>query len=319
VPISNQRPSAVLSRPGPIGFRVSAMSPAPDWQALDSVWAAAGQSGAFDAGWMSDHLQDVTRERGGAAFEAVAAAAALAHRVPGMWIGVAVFANTFRNPQLLAKSATVIDNVTAGRFVLGLGAGWHVGEHDAFGLPLRTPRERMDRLESSLRALRALFSPAAAAPPGVTLDDAHYPLARAIMEPRPIRPGGPVLWLGGQGPRGMALAARYADGWPMPGNRPGDVDYFAQKRDALCRALEAEGRDPDDFTFAAQVECGAASAADVRQALELARAFIGAGANHLILAVSAAAGSDVIQKTAALVARPLREGWSVSAAASDSR
>ena len=90
----------------------------------------------FDAGWMSDHLSDAGRERNGPAFESLTMAAALARRVPGKWVGIAVLANTFRHPALLAKSATVLDNVTGGRFILGLGAGWHEGEHDAFGIPL---------------------------------------------------------------------------------------------------------------------------------------------------------------------------------------
>jgi alkanesulfonate monooxygenase SsuD/methylene tetrahydromethanopterin reductase-like flavin-dependent oxidoreductase (luciferase family) len=303
-------------RPGPIGFRVSAMSPAPDWQALDSVWAAAGETEAFDAGWMSDHLTDISRP-GGPAFEAVAAAAALAHRVGGLWIGVAVFANTFRHPQVLAKSAAVIDNATGGRFVLGMGAGWHVGEHEAFGLALGTPRERMDRLESALRVVSALFSPAAAEPPGVTIDDVHYPLRGATMQPAPARAGGPPIWLGSQGPRGIGLAVRYADGWPMPGNRPGDVGYFAEKRDTICRALEAAGRDPTRFGFAAQIECDV-SPAGARRTRELARAFIDAGANHLILALPAAGGGDGVRKAATLVAGPLREDWTASVARSGS-
>ena len=92
--------------------------------------------------------------------------------------------------------------------------------------------------------LTALFSDAARRAPGVTLDDPFYPLDGATNEPGPVRPGGPPIWLGGQKTRGIALAARYAEGWPMPGNRPGDVDYFALKRDEIARALEARGPRP---------------------------------------------------------------------------
>ena len=125
------------SRPGLVGFRISASeSTGLDWSRIDETWALAGDLGVFDAGWMSDHLSDAVRERNGPAMESLTTVAALAHRVPGKWIGIAVAANTFRHPALLAKSATVIDNVTGGRFILGLGAGWHEGEHDAFGIPL---------------------------------------------------------------------------------------------------------------------------------------------------------------------------------------
>lgn len=293
------------TRPGQIGFRISAMSPAADWQTLDGAWAAAGETGAFDAAWISDHLSDASRERGGPAFETVATVGALAHRVPGHWIGVVVFANTFRHPAVLAKSATVMDNVTGGRFVLGLGAGWHVGEHEAFAIPLGSPRERVARLESSLRVLQALFSPDARAAPGVTLEEGDFPLRGATVEPAPLRTGGPAIWVGGQGPRAIELVARFAEGWPMPGNRPGDVAYFRRKRDEIRRALESAGRDADDFTFAAQVHC---RPGDGREpALEEARAFLEAGADHLILAVPADTGADGVRRLASDVARPLRD------------
>jgi alkanesulfonate monooxygenase SsuD/methylene tetrahydromethanopterin reductase-like flavin-dependent oxidoreductase (luciferase family) len=186
----------------------------------------------------------------------------------------------------------------------GLGAGWHVGEHEAFGIPLPEPRERFDRLESSLRVIEALFSPAAAALPGVTVDDRHHPLRGATNEPGPLRPGGPPVWLGVGGPRGIALAARYAQGWPMPGNRPGDVAYFAEGRDRIRRALEVVGRDPDGFTYAAQLSCGS-TPAERGDALRTARAFVAAGANHVILGLPARAAPDGIDDVAHEVAEPL--------------
>jgi alkanesulfonate monooxygenase SsuD/methylene tetrahydromethanopterin reductase-like flavin-dependent oxidoreductase (luciferase family) len=293
------------SRPGPIGFRISATaSVGLDWQTLDAMWARAGEFAAFNAGWISDHLSDASQERGGVAFEAFTTLAALAHHVPGRWLGVAVASATFRHPALLAKEATVLDNVTAGRFILGLGAGWHEGEHDAFGIPLPPMRERFDRLEATLRAISALFGPEAAPGRGVTVDDPIFPLRGATNEPQPVRPGGPAIWLGGQRPRGIRFAVRYAEGWPMPGNRPGDVAYFAEKRDEIRRALQAAERDSDDFTFAAQLDAG--TTADTRRtALEVARRFVAAGANHVIIGVPAAAGPDGVAAMAREVAEPL--------------
>lgn len=299
---------ALPRRPGLVGFRISATGAAGiDWGRLDATWALAGELPVFDAGWMSDHLSDVAQERGGPAFEALTMAAALAHRVPGRWVGIVVVANTFRHPAIVAKAATLLDHVTGGRFVLGMGAGWHVGEHDAFGIPLPSMGERFDRLESSVRVVEALLSPAAAGAPGVTLDDPFTPLRGATNEPPPLRPGGPPIWLGVGGPRGMALAARFAQGWPMPGNRPGDVAYFAAGRDALRRALEAAGRDPDDFAFAAQLSCGV-TADDRRAALATARAFVAAGANHVILGLPARAAPEGLADVAREVAEPLAGG-----------
>jgi alkanesulfonate monooxygenase SsuD/methylene tetrahydromethanopterin reductase-like flavin-dependent oxidoreductase (luciferase family) len=278
-----------------------------DWPMLDAMWARAGECAAFEAGWMSDHLSDAAMERGGVAFEAFTTLAALAHRVPGRWLGVAVASGTFRHPALLAKAATVLDNVTGGRFILGLGSGWHEGEHEAFGIPLPPLPERFDRLESTLRVVAALFGPEAAPGRGATVDDPLFPMRDAANEPAPIRPGGPAIWLGGQRRRGIALAARYAEGWPMPGNRPGDVDYFAAKREEIRRALDAAGRDPDDFTFAGQLDAG--TSRETRQtALAVARRFVAAGANHVIIGVPAAAGPDGLAAMAREVAEPLAGG-----------
>ncbi len=150
----------------------------------------------------------------------------------------------------------MLDIVTNGHFILGLGTGWHAGEHEAFGIDLPEPRERFDRYEASLRVLTALFSDAARQSPGVTIENPIFPLDRATNEPPPFSAGGPPLWLGGQRRRSVELIARFASGWPMYGNRAGDVAFFVEKRDQIRRALEAAGRDPDDFTFAAQVDCG---------------------------------------------------------------
>lgn len=299
-------PSALGPRhPGLVGFRIAATQGAGmTWSRIDETWAGVGESAAFDAIWTSDHLSDAAAERGGPALESLTAAAALAHRVPGKWIGISVLSNTFRHPAVVAKAATVLDNATGGRFILGLGAGWHAGEHDAFGIPLPPMLERFDRYERAVRTIAALLSDAARTPPGVSLDDPVYPLRAATNEPPPLRPGGPPIWLGVQRRRGMALAARFAEGWPLPGNGFG-VAYFAAKRDEMRRALEEAGRDPDAFTFAAQLGCGR-TPADRATALATARAFVRAGASHVILGLPATAAPDGVALVAREVAEPLR-------------
>src|SRR5205823_7190764 len=197
-----------------IGFKTTPIGVG--WETLDEVWQAAGELEVLTAGWMADHLSDATRERGGQSWEAFTLMAALAHRVPGKWMGHAVLANTFRHPALVAKGATVLDQVTGGRFIVGLGAGWHEGEHDAFGIPLPPISERIDRLESAVAVLRALFSEEARSQAGVTLDDRFYPLRGASNDPPPRSTHGPPIWLGGQKPRGIALPARAARGWLLP-------------------------------------------------------------------------------------------------------
>jgi alkanesulfonate monooxygenase SsuD/methylene tetrahydromethanopterin reductase-like flavin-dependent oxidoreductase (luciferase family) len=287
-----------------IGFKTSPQGV--DWPTLDDTWTLAGGLDVYDAGWMNDHLAHPGLERGGPSLEPLTLLAALAHRVPGKRLGVAVLSNTFRHASVLAKQATALDLITGGRFIVGLGAGWHQGEHEAFGVPLPPLRERFDRYESTLRVLRALFSPEAAAPPGVDLDDPFVPLRGATNEPGPVRPGGPEIWLGGQKPRGIALAARYADGWLLPGDRAGEVDYFVDRRHALRRALEAAGRDPAGFEVAGQV-VSPADAAGRRTALDAALAMARAGATHVIVGIRAAGGPAALEVATREIAVPLRE------------
>jgi len=296
-----------MTSPGLLGFRTAPIaSQGLDWATLDAIWAAAGGLDVFAAGWMSDHLTDASVDRGGGAFESLTTAGALAHRVPGKWIGIAVLANTFRHPAIVAKAATVLDNATGGRFILGLGAGWHEGEHETFGIPLPELGERFDRYESAVATLAALFSREAMQAPGVTRDDPFYPLREATLDPAPIRAGGPALWLGGQKRRGIALAARYAEGWIMPGNRPGDVDYFVDRRDALRRALDEAGRDPAAFAFAGQLSVPSTRAGR-RTAREQGQAFLRAGADHITLGIVARDGPEALRAMAREVAEPLRE------------
>jgi alkanesulfonate monooxygenase SsuD/methylene tetrahydromethanopterin reductase-like flavin-dependent oxidoreductase (luciferase family) len=290
-----------------IGIKTSPQ--AVDWPTLDGAWARIGEHDVFDSAWMNDHLTDISRERNGPSFEAMTAMAALVHRVPGKWVGHAMLSNTFRHPAVLAKAATVLDHATGGRFIVGLGAGWHEGEHVPFGIPLPPMPERFDRFESAVHVLRALWSDVASTPPGVTRPDQFYPLGEATNEPPPLTRGGPPLWLGGQKRRGIALAAAVADGWAAPTVAPGipsDLGYFSEKRDAILAALAAIGRDPAGFEFSAQVPTGTTSR-DRVWALGKAREAAERGATHIILGMPPALGAAGVDAVAREVAAPLRE------------
>ncbi|MCJ7710335.1 MAG: LLM class flavin-dependent oxidoreductase [Chloroflexi bacterium] len=276
-----------------------------DWATLDATWTLAGELGGFDGAWLNDHLTDLGPDAPGPSLEALTLLATLVHRVPGLRVGHAVLSNTFRHPVLLAKAATVLDHATGGRLVLGLGAGWYEGEHEPFGIPLPPIGERIDRLVSAVEVLRLLFSPEGAVAPGVTRPDPFYPLAGAVNAPAPLTPGGPPIFLGGQKPRGIALAARRAAGWLLTGVEAGNVADFTAKRDLLLRALEAEGRDPAGFEFVGQVHTGP-DAADRARALVQARGLVAAGATEMIIGVPAALGPRALADAHRDVLGPLR-------------
>jgi alkanesulfonate monooxygenase SsuD/methylene tetrahydromethanopterin reductase-like flavin-dependent oxidoreductase (luciferase family) len=291
-----------------IGFKTSPQDV--DWATVDATWARAGELSddrrGFDSGWLNDHLTNMNADSPGGSLEALTLLGTLVHHVPGLLVGHAVLSNTFRHPVLLAKAAVVLDHASDGRFVLGLGAGWFEGEHEPFGIELPPIGQRIDRLVSAVETLRALFAPEAATPAGVTREDEHYPLRGAVNLPPPRTAGGPPLYLGGQGPRGIRLAVRTAAGWLLPGTHAGNAEYFLEKRDAIMAALEAEGRDPAVFDVVGQVATGA-TAASRAQAVAASLGLIAAGATHIVLGMPAELGPNGLDDVARECLAPLRE------------
>jgi alkanesulfonate monooxygenase SsuD/methylene tetrahydromethanopterin reductase-like flavin-dependent oxidoreductase (luciferase family) len=275
-----------------IGFKTSQSNV--DWPTLLATWELADATPALDSGWLFDHF--VSLSDGGPSHEGWTVASALAARTRRLQLGHLVMSNTYRHPAVLAKMAATLDHVAGGRFVLGLGAGWHEREHEMFGIPLPPIGERITMLHSAVRVVRALFD----APAGASLDAAPYRLTDAVCDPPPRTPGGPPIWLGTQGTkRGLRIVAELADGW----NHTGAFETFGPKRDALLAHCEAVGRDPKEIEISAQVRTGDGHAAALGDALR----YVDAGVQHVVLMMAASDGPDGLGRLVHEVAEPLRE------------
>jgi len=276
-----------------IGFKTSQTDV--DWPTLRATWELADEMPVFDSGWIFDHFVALG-EGGGGSHEAFVTLAALAARTKRLQMGHLVLGNTYRHPALTAKSGATMDHVSGGRFVLGLGAGWHEEEHAMYGMTLPPIGERITMLESATRLIKALWR----SPSGVTLDAPPYSFHDAVCNPPPLTPGGPPIWLGSQGlVRGLRITAELADGW----NQTGDPGSFVEKRDALLRHCEAVGRDPGEIEISAQ-----AFVRDGYEAtLEVAAHYLREGAHHVILVMRADQGPEGLKRLAHEVAEPLRE------------
>jgi alkanesulfonate monooxygenase SsuD/methylene tetrahydromethanopterin reductase-like flavin-dependent oxidoreductase (luciferase family) len=128
------------------------------------------------------------------------------------------------------------------------------------------------------------------------------------MEPGFVRPGGPPLWLGGQGPRGLRIAARYADGWYYASNLDGTLEGFRARLDGLKGACEEIGRDPTELAISTQIIIPG-DAAGRRTATERAIAFGRAGSDEILLTTPAREGAAGIRRLATEVAAPLRDAF----------
>ena len=209
-----------------------------DWPSLHEAVVAADDAGADDL-WIDDHLLCDEGASDDAKLEGWTTLAAVAAVTDQARLGLLVAANTFRNPGLTAKLATTLDQISAGRAILGLGGGWFADEHEAFGIDFGSGfGERLDRLAESVEIVRRLLDGER-----FSHDGPAYRLRDALAAPRPIQDHLPIL-IGGSGPqKTLRIVARHADLW----NAYGSPAMLAAS-DAILRERCAEiGRDPDEI------------------------------------------------------------------------
>jgi F420-dependent oxidoreductase-like protein len=204
----------------------------------------AEQSG-YDSIWLYDHFHTVPVPEVEAVFECWTAMAALARDTTTVRLGQMVTCNSYRPPALLAKMSSCIDVLSAGRLVVGIGAGWYEHEYNAFGYEFSAVSERLSRLGESVQILKAMWTQ-----PRASFDGRYYRVEGAINEPKPIQKPHPPLWIGGSGERvTLKLVALYADGC----NFGGDLEERRHKLDVLRRHCDAVGRDYDSIVKSTNV------------------------------------------------------------------
>jgi F420-dependent oxidoreductase-like protein len=145
---------------------------------------------------------------------------------------------SFRHPAILARMAEAVDDLSGGRLTLGVGGGWQEREHHLFGLPLLQKKARFERFEEGLEVVTRLLRSSEPA----TFSGEYFQLDGAVLLPRPARPGGPHILVGGNGEKKtMALAARYADEWNAVFLTP---EEWKRKNALLDDLIQATGRPP---------------------------------------------------------------------------
>ncbi|HEY8684801.1 MAG TPA: TIGR03560 family F420-dependent LLM class oxidoreductase [Chloroflexota bacterium] len=154
---------------------------------------------------------------------------------------------TFRHPSITARVAAAVDDLSGGRLVLGIGAGWSDREHRTFGVPFPSTSTRLEMLDEYLQVVTLLLR----SDESVSFHGKHYSLDEAVLLPRPTRPGGPPILVGGNGPkRTLPLAARYADEWNAVFVGPERLRELNTRLDGL---LDEAGRPRDAVVRSAMV------------------------------------------------------------------
>lgn len=232
--------------------------------------AKRAEAAGFDAFFRSDHFQRMGTHVSGlpGPSDAWITLAGIARETSTIRLGTLVNSATFRNPGVLAISVANVDDMSAGRVELGLGAGWYLDEHTSYGIPFPALGERFDVLTEQLEIISGLWS----TPTGesYSFSGKHYTLTDSPALPKPVQSPPPII-VGGGGPKKTPmLAARFAAEFNLPFQR---TEFFVTQCDRVRAACESIGRDPSTMVFSsAQVVCVGRNDAEIaRRAASIGR------------------------------------------------
>ncbi|MUN36115.1 LLM class F420-dependent oxidoreductase [Actinomadura litoris] len=224
--------------------------------------ARAAEDLGFDAFFRSDHylvMGGGTGEPGPT--DSWVTLGALARETSRIRLGTLVTAGTFRLPGPLAIAVAQVDRMSGGRVDIGLGTGWYEAEHTAYGIPFPSLGERFARLEEQLQVVTGLWR----TPPGerFSFSGEYYTVADSPALPKPVRPEGPPVIIGGTGARRTPrIAALYADEYNVPFHVPEDTGAAYERVREACRE---QGRTRPLVYSVAQVVCCGRDEAEVRR------------------------------------------------------
>ena len=257
-----------------------------------AVWRLADEAG-FDHLWIFDHFNPI----GGAPLDGViwegwTLLAAMAEATSRVRIGNMVTGNTYRHPGVLAKIATTVDHLSAGRLEFGIGAGWAEVEHTMLGLDFPGVGERLRRLDEACTVIKKLWTEERA-----DFDGRYYHLTGALANPKPVQRPYPPIWIGGGGEqRTLRIVATHADVWNFAG---GPVETAIHKVEVLERHCADVGRDSAEIRLSVQLRF---NGDDVDLFLREVESFRQAGFTELVVIV---AEPDSLRKAEAVAGEVL--------------
>jgi F420-dependent oxidoreductase-like protein len=282
-----------MAHPLRIGIKVSPQ--AVTVEDLRAVWRIADEAG-FDHVWGFDHFAAIGGPPERPIYEGWTMLAAMAEATKRVRIGLLVTGATYRHPGVLAKIATTVDHLSAGRLEFGIGSGWAENEHSMLGIPFYTVAGRIRRMEETIEVCKRLWTEERA-----TFEGKHFRLEEAIHEPKPIQKPHPPIWVGGSGEQlTLRVAAKHADVW-NPSGGGGDPEEAARLSAVLDERCQEVGRDPAAIRRSVQHRF---DAADPAAFVELSRRFIERGFSEIVAQVG---GADAPRQANLLAEKVLLE------------
>jgi F420-dependent oxidoreductase-like protein len=257
----------------PIRFGIQVPQQNTTWPEMLSLWQEVDTLG-YDTAWVFDHFMPIFSDPTGPCLEGWTALSALAMASSKVRIGVMVTGNTYRNPAVLAKMATTVDIVSAGRLILGIGAGWFALEHQQYGIPFPSMGGRLQRLDESLEMIKLLWTREHA-----NFAGRHYQLQDASFNPKPLQKPHPPILVGATGENiALGIVARHAQMW----NCFGTPEVLRHKIERLTDHCERIGRDPATIEKSVLLP----GMFDPKEARRQVDAYVAAGVTHLMFSVS---------------------------------
>jgi len=226
-----------MTRPCKVGVQLPEVERFVPWPEYLDL-ARRAESAGYDSIWVGDHLvYDLPDGSTRGPYEAWTTLAAIAAATERVEIGPLVASTGFHAPAMLAKQAATVDAISQGRLILGLGAGWNRREFDAFGFPYD---RRVSRFEEALAIIAPLLREGR-----TTFHGQFYDVDDCVLDPRPVREGGPPIMLGSNSPRMLSIGLPVVDSWNVWWSiYDNSVEKFAQVK-AEVDAVIPEGRTVD--------------------------------------------------------------------------
>lgn len=239
-------------------FGASVSSYSTSWESIKTAISTM-ESGRWSSIWFPDHFIPPAAWKGAEdqpIFESWSLLSAVAGMTTKLRMGHMVNGNTYRNPGLIAKMATTIDQISNGRFTLSHGAAWFQREHEAYGWDFPSIRERSDRFEEACALIRELFTSKAP----VNFRGKYYKLDNAPLSPPSVQDPHIPIMVGGMGERRtLRTLAKYGDIWNLDGFAVGreenvvlggmSLELFTRKVEVINRHCEEVGRDPQEISL----------------------------------------------------------------------